>query len=213
MPRWSLQVVPSVKTEIPRILFRERLKRRYLGWDDAIDRRFDHHSVSLLLYEQGSADPSAVCRLIMRQWCGRTYALPMELGDLAGCKVPQPHPAACEASGLVFTSLAAAEELALHIALWAIEHDVTQVYALYDPSVAAPRTFYLEGAGMHTIPDAQVAYSSFRHRETQEPVWWHVAAGDPTADGARLLSRARARAAADEPGSPMTGLRSHLQRA
>lgn len=200
MSRWSLQVVPSVKTEIPRTLFRERIERRYLGWDDAMDRRFDQHSVSLLLHEQGTAAPSAVCRLIMQQWCGRTYALPMELGNLAAYKVPQSRPAACEASGLVFTSLAAAEELARNIALWTIEHEISWVYAIFDPSVAALRTFYLEGACMHTIPNAQVAYSSFLHRETQEPVWWHIAAGDPTEDGARLLGRAQAHEVAVEPG-------------
>ncbi len=200
MPEWSLKLLPSTETELPRVLFRQRLERRYIGWDDELDRRFDQHSVSMLLYADGDDTPSAVCRLIMRQWAGRVYALPMEMGDLASFQVPSSYPAVCEASGLVFTSAAAAEELARSIARWTSAQAIQRVYAIFDPAQTALRTYYLEGACMHLVAGAQVAYSSFLHRASRQPVWWNIVAGDPSVDGERLLSRR-------DPAGPISSLR------
>lgn len=191
MAPWSLKVFPAGDSEVPRQLFQARLAHRYEGWDDDLDRRFDPHSISFVLYDSAQTEPAAVCRLILREWRGQIWPLPMELGDICAFTPPSSDLAPCEASGLAFTSRAAAEELARGIARWTQAHGVSHVYALFDPAHAALRAFYVEGAAMRVLSGVQVAWSSFRRRDTGQPVRWHVVVGDAQIDGSRLLAEER----------------------
>ncbi|UZR99993.1 hypothetical protein [Chondrinema litorale] len=173
----KLDVISSSNKNYERVrnFIAKAYSKRYNGWDNNFDKRFDHQTVCFYIENHGEIVASA--RLVFDRQNGIDSLSP-DLAKTQNFEFRE-HNIECEGTGLCF-QMGYLQPLMLSMFKWLDHQNVNNCLSLYDPKnfqVMNYNNYILE---FKPVSQAKVIFEAFKRQNTSgrdeelEPVQWEV---------------------------------------